>query len=63
MIWKLFHWGCYFYATVFFVKAGWNIETVHVGEGHLGAFVPIVEGECFRNNFVEGIQMLDILHT
>jgi hypothetical protein len=33
-----------------------------VGEGRLGAFMPIVKGECFWNNFVEGIQMLDILH-
>lgn len=63
MIWELLHWGCYFYGAIFFVKAKWNVETINAGEGCLGAFVPIVESECFWNNFVEGIQMLDILHT
>lgn len=44
------------------VKAEWNIEMVNVGEGHLGAFVPIVKSECFQKKIVEGIQMLNVLH-
>jgi hypothetical protein len=45
-----------------FVRAEWNIETVNAREGHLGAFVPIVKSECFQKKFVEGIQMLNVLH-